>query len=144
MKSIRVGNKEISKQDRRNQARQLRENRRQSIVAKRRVAEGKDGSKGPLNVAVVAFHGEVDMRALWGFIGNGMEWKEDGVNVADLGSVRVIASPLRTVHSCLDTVLASDVLVGAFVGDRLCDHEHSAFDELGYDILTNLKMNVSW
>ncbi|KAF4732805.1 ribosome bioproteinsis protein tsr1, partial [Perkinsus olseni] len=141
VKATKVGSKEISKQDRRNQARQLRDNRRQSIIAKRRVAQGQEGAEGPLNVALVAFHGDVDMRKVWGCFANEMVWKEDAVNVADVGGVRIIASPLRTIHSCLDTVLASDVMVGVFVGDRLCDHEHSAFDDLGYDILTNLKMN---
>ncbi|KAF4656543.1 ribosome bioproteinsis protein tsr1 [Perkinsus olseni] len=141
VKATKVGSKDISKQDRRNQARQLRDNRRQSIIAKRRVAQGKEGAKGPLNVALIAFHGDVDMRKVWGCFANEMVWKEDAVNVADVGGVRIIASPLRTIHSCLDTVLASDVMVGVFVGDRRCDHEHSAFDELGYDILTNLKMN---
>mmetsp|Transcript_4910 Transcript_4910/g.4115 ORF Transcript_4910/g.4115 Transcript_4910/m.4115 type:complete len:273 (+) Transcript_4910:61-879(+) len=142
VKATAVGySKDISKQDRRNQAKQLRDNRRQSLIAKKRGPLGKEGSKGPINVALVAFNGDVDMRRLWGCFGNEMDWKEDSVNVATLEGVRVIVSPLRTIHSCLDTVLACDVMVAVFVGDRLCDHEHSAFDELGYDILTNLKMN---
>jgi pre-rRNA-processing protein TSR1 len=133
-------NRQLSKKDRKNQAKQKVQHHQKLISSK---------THSPVNVAVVVFHGSVDEIAVYRELVNSDPFVTSdspfiAVSTEIHGGRRVQFVFIRdrtNIQVTLDAVKAADVLLGIFPGsDFEVTYEKSVFDEQGYQILSALKM----
>ncbi|CAJ1376399.1 unnamed protein product [Effrenium voratum] len=150
----KVNTAAISKQDRLNTLKQLRDAKKEEIWQKKRFGSEEDRALPPKVVCLVGFHTQADplslKRKILSLCGKGEEAAKlpphcpavaslpNWAQGPGMGKPRVILiDPPRTVFGVLDAAKCADVVL--CVLGPTASLEEPAFDELGYKTLTALK-----
>jgi len=147
-------NTALSKQDRLNTMRQLRQQKQEEVLERRRLGADYDRQPPPKVVVIVAFHEQADTLSLKRSLLTSCTGEDAGGVAAHLpatvvlpdfakpgpgsGKLRVqFVDPPRDVLAVLDVVKCADLILCAFGPHASLDEP--AFDPLGYRLLTALK-----